>query len=109
MDLPLFPTAEGAACSKSSVVATLVRAAELLQLQAVSPGGSERVSAHSARLTGVQGLAAAGLEIWAIQLLGRWGSDAVLGYIQDVHLSQMPAWASKILGADLKAAETAFV
>jgi hypothetical protein len=32
-------------------------------------------------------MALAGLEIWRIQIFGRWGSSAVLGYIQDAPVS----------------------
>ena len=35
------------------------------------------------RATGAQGLARRGLDPWSIQLLGRWGSDAVRGYIRE--------------------------
>ena len=66
--LPLFPTARGTACSKEAMSATILHAAELLGVELVAPDGSERVSGHSLRATGAQGLAAAGVETWAIEL-----------------------------------------
>ena len=45
--------------------------------------GTLRVTGHSLRPTGAQGLARLGLDVWAIQLIGRWGSAAVLGYVRE--------------------------
>ena len=36
-----------------------------------------------------------GVDSWAIQLLGRWGSSAVLGYIQQVPLELSAQWAMR--------------
>ena len=94
-DLPLFPTAEGAAVSKESMVATIVEAARRLQVPLATPDLSARVSGHSLRVTGAQGLARAGVDVWAIQLLGRWGSATVLEYVQEVPLELSTAWASR--------------
>ena len=44
-------------------------------------------------LVAPQGLSIAGLDVWAIQLLGRWGSQAVLGYIREAPLASAPRWA----------------
>ena len=96
-DLPFFPSKDGEACPKVAMVSTLVKAAEALGAPTRTPDGAERVSGHSARVTGAHGLAQAGLDTWAIQLLGRWGSDAVLGYIRDAPLLQASSWAAKAL------------
>ena len=45
-----------------------------------------RVSGHYLRVCGAQGLTRRGLDLWAVQLLGRWGSLAVQGYVRDAHL-----------------------
>ena len=82
-DLPLFPTLEGHTCTKAAMVDTLLVAARLLGVPAVAPDGSERISGHSLRVTGAQGLARRGVPLWSIQLLGRWGSDAFRGYLRD--------------------------
>jgi len=89
-ELPLFPTELGTVCAKDAMAATIIHAAILLGVELASPDGSERVSGHSLRATGAQGLAAAGVDTWAIELLGRWGSDAVRGYVRDVRAWQMP-------------------
>ena len=96
MDLPLFPAASGAACSKDAMTATIVRAATLLGVELSAPDGSERVAGHSLRATGAQGLAAAGVDTWAIELLGRWGGEAVRGYIRDARLADASAMARRV-------------
>ena len=45
------------------------------------------------RATGAQGLARRGVDLWAIQLLGRWGSDAVRSYVREVALERATTWA----------------
>ena len=81
LDLPLFPTAAGAAAEKQQVVATIQRAAGLLGVQD-APDGSERITGHSLRPTGAQGLVRRGWSVWAVQLMGRWGSEVVKGYLR---------------------------
>ena len=93
--LPLFPAADGSAVTKDRMVATIVEAARRLEVPLAAPDGSARVSGHSLRVTGAQGLAKAGLDVWAIQLLGRWGSAAVLGYIREVPLELAATWAAR--------------
>ena len=65
------------------MAATIGRAAAFQRLPAQTPDGLQRWTGHSLRVTGAQGLAAAGVDTWAIQLIGRWGSEAVLGYIRE--------------------------
>ena len=93
VDLPLFPDVEGTAVTKEAMTATLVEAAGRLGVPTCTADGSARVSGHSLRRTGAQGLARLGVDTWAIQLLGRWGSNAVLEYIQEVPLERSAAWA----------------
>ena len=82
------------------MAATILRAAELLGVEPVAPDGSERVSGHSLRATGAQGLAAAGVETWAIELLGRWGSDAVRGYVRDARLASASDMARRVAASE---------
>ena len=96
-DLPLFPDSEGRACSKAAYVATFLRAADLLGVSTSTPDGSERVSGHTLRVTGVQGLARSGVDSWTIQLLGRWGSQAVLGDIRDAPLARTAMVARTVM------------
>ena len=72
-DFPLFPTDQGGVCSKEAMSATLVEAAKFLGVPLESPDGSEVISGHTLRVTGAQGLTRLGLELWAVQLFGRWG------------------------------------
>ena len=92
-DLPLFPAADGSVVSKEKMTDTIVEAACRLGVQVVALDGSARVSGHSLRATGAQGLARAGVDIWAIQLLGRWGSSTVLEYVREVPLEVSTTWA----------------
>ena len=62
------------------MVGTIIKAAEYLKVPLVGKGGHERVSGHTLRVSGAQGLARMGVEQWSVQLLGRWGSEAVRGY-----------------------------
>ena len=94
-DLPLFPSADGAPVTKEAMVQTIVEAARRLRVPLNAPDLSARVSGHSLRVTGAQGLAKAGVDAWAIQLLGRWGSAAVLGYIREVPLELAATWAAR--------------
>jgi len=44
---------------------------------------SSRLSSHSLRIGGASALAAAKVPKYLIQVLGRWRSEAVMGYIQE--------------------------
>ena len=72
--------------SKSAMVATIQRAASFQGIPLRAPDGSEHVSGHTLRVTGAQGLAQRGWHLWAIQLMGRWGSEVVRQYLRDAPL-----------------------
>ena len=93
IDLPLFPDLQGKVVTKDAMTQTIRIAAEKLGVRLDAADGSSRVSGHSLRVTGAQGLARAGVDTWAIQLLGRWGSNTVLEYVQAVPLELSAAWA----------------
>jgi hypothetical protein len=82
-DLPMFPDVRGRAVIKSAFVATIRHAAALLGVPAMNAEGTLRVTGHSLRPTGAQGLARLGLDAWTIQRLGRWGGPTVLDYVRD--------------------------
>ena len=86
-DFPLFPTEAGKVVTKHAMATTIMHAAINLQVPLSAPDGSERVSGHSLRVSGAQGLARLGWDLWAIQLHGRWQSDIVKHYVRDAHLS----------------------
>jgi len=92
-DLPLFPTRDGQPVSKAAMAATIVEGARLLGVPTSNADQTERVSGHSLRPTGAQSMARMGVDTWSIQLLGRWGSAAVHGYIREAAVSAAAARA----------------
>merc|ERR1711884_943196 len=85
LDLPLFPDAAGHPVEKEPMVATIVHAARHLGVTDL-PDGSLRVSGHSLRSTGAQGLISLGWRADAVRLQGRWESDSVSRYTRDAAL-----------------------
>ena len=70
---------------KPAMVATIVLAARKLGV-VDKRDGSERVAGHSLRTTGAQGLIALGWRADAVQLQGRWESEAVKLYTREAAL-----------------------
>ena len=104
----MFPDVRGRAVTKAAFVATIVHAAALLGVARENLEGTLRVSGHSLRPTGAQGLARLGLDAWAIQLLGRWGSRTVLDYVRDASTGPEAAMARRaVLGRNLRDFEAA--
>jgi integrase len=83
---PLFPSASGDIVSKPAVIETIRSAAEMLGERRLGSSGVQRFGGHSLRSTGTVFLAKAGVDVWRIQALGRWGSDAVRGYLRGAHV-----------------------
>mgnify|MGYP003330147959 CR=1 FL=1 len=79
LDLPFFPDHHGEVVPKEAMVRTIILAAEHLGV-GPAPDGSERVSGHTLRATGAQGLIRLGWSPEAVRLMGRWASGAVLRY-----------------------------
>ena len=92
-DLPLFPDARGRAVEKEAMSDSIRAAAVFLGVPLSSPDLAEQVTGHSLRATGAQGLARAGVDEWAIQLLGRWGSKAIRSYTRQAALDRSATWA----------------
>lgn len=88
-DAPLFPDEFGNYCTKTGVVNTIRRAAHLAGMELQDSEGSHLLSGHTFRITGARFLSAAGLDPITIQLLGRWGSNAVLTYLAEAPLMSM--------------------
>ena len=88
--------------SKQAMVRTIEHAALELGIALAAPDGCERVSGHSLRVTGAQGLARKGWDLWAIQLHGRWHSDVVKRYVQDAHLTPVGGAAHSGSGLSLE-------
>ena len=80
---PFFPTWLGVAVVKEVVVEIIEFVCGLLGLPLVAKSGRRAYGGHAFRVGGARHLARAGSSIAVITLLGRWGSDVVLGYLRD--------------------------
>ena len=78
-----FPDSSGCYCTKEGVVEPIRLA--VLRSGGVAKGnaGSWLISRRAFRITGARALSAWGLDAVTIQLLGRWGSMAVLSYLAE--------------------------
>ena len=93
LSLPLFPTERGTVTSKKAMTDTILMAARILGVPLATPDGMQRISGHTLRPTGAQGLAKLGVDSWAIELLGRWGSTTVQKYVRTAAISTAAAQA----------------
>ena len=97
--VPFIPEPDGSHPSKANIIQIFRRAIQSTgtQLLRPGPGGTQanRFSEHVCRVSGAQFLTRLGYSIEAVQLIGRWGSDAIKRYIQDSplmrpqHISQI--------------------
>ena len=55
-------------------------------------GDHDQVSGHSARRSGAKLLSRCGWAAWQIQFWGRWGSDAVRAYTEEVFAETAETW-----------------
>ena len=85
--VPFIPEPGGSHPSKHTLIDIFRRAIEYTGTQLQRPGpdgrGIHRFSEHVCRVSGAQFLTRLGYNIDAVQLIGRWGSDAIKRYIQD--------------------------
>ena len=98
---PLFPGEDGMVISKYKtnlhLRAALTTAGINTTLTDASGHVHELFGGHSLRVAGAQFLAAAGVEVSLIQLLGRWSSSAVERYTQQAALSVVPQVPAQVL------------
>ena len=73
-------------CTKSAMVNMIREAVVASGGTAKDAEGGWMVTGHTFRVTGARTLSAWGLDPITIQLLGRWGSSAVLGYLAETPL-----------------------
>ena len=90
-DLPLFPDVRGCTVTKAKMSNSIIAAARHLGGQD-APDGAERISGHTLRVTGAQGLVVQGWPAEAVRLLGRWQSREVEKYIRLAPLERMLAF-----------------
>ena len=83
--VPLFCTCRGGRVSKEAAVKTLQKVAELCG-QVIMQDGVYLIGGHTLRITGAQHFAGLGLEVYMIQLVGRWGSATVFRYVAEAPL-----------------------
>lgn len=57
--------------------------------EVVNLEGEQLISGHTFRITGARYLSSIGLDAIAMQVLGRWGSDAVLTYLAEAPLQTL--------------------
>ena len=81
---------------KQAMVDTIITAARHLGVTD-HPDGSERATGHSLRCTGAQGLVRLGGRQDAVQLQGRWQSEAVRRYTRDAALEAPSELASVVM------------
>ena len=94
-DSPVFPGIDGRSATKAGWADTFQELARQLGLPLTHPNGARCWTGHSARATGAIHLAATCIDLWRIQIFGRWGSDAVLLYIRDGPVAQLDDLASE--------------
>ena len=102
---PPFPDARGEVVQKAAMVSTILHGARLLGVQD-SLDGSERVTGHSLRPTGAQGLIALGWRQDAVRLMGRWESETVRRYTREAALyapSELAALIVRLCGVPASA------
>ena len=91
--LPLFPAEAGGAITKAACTACILEAAKRTHQPTSNADGTLRVSGHSLRASGAQHLSRLGTDLLSVQLLGRWGSNALLSYIREASVGPEAARA----------------
>ena len=91
----VFPSATGEQSSKCGWADTMQCMAQQLNLPTHTDTGARRFTGHSARATGAVYLAMTQIELWRIQLFGRWGSECFRIYIRDAPLQQLHSLAKE--------------
>ena len=100
--MPLFPTFDGQTMSKYQVIQAIRNVLEQCGLSLTRTDGTappkQLYGGHSLRVSGAQYLAAAGVPVAIIQMLGRWSSNANIDrYIQSAPLALVPEIPSRVL------------
>ena len=92
-DGPLFLTLDGGVPSKQGWADTFQALAARLGLATHHPNGARAYTGHSARVTGARHLASTQVDLWRVQLFGRWGLEVFVHYIQEAPLAQLDSLA----------------
>lgn len=94
-DTPVFPQSSGYAATKQGWADTFQEIALLLNIPITKQNGVRCFTGHTARVTGARYMAANSIELWRIQLFGRWGSAVFMHYIGSAPLQQLDALAQE--------------
>jgi len=101
--MPLFPNSYGKHLSKAGTAATIrcviAEAGHSVTKLDAQGNLKQRFGEHALRVIGAQFLARVGTDVYLIKLFARWGSDAVLRYIQDAQLADGVGTATRALKA----------
>ena len=88
--MPLIPNASGHTISQEQLIQVFRDTIQLTGTTVERPGPAgdprPRFSQHTCRVSGAQFLTRLGYSLEAVQLIGRWGSDAIKCYIQEAPL-----------------------
>ena len=102
----LFFTKGGQQTTKAGWAALFEAIAKQLKLEIIGPTGLRKFTGHSARASGAVHMARTQIELWRIQLFGRWGSEIFKQYVRDAPLEQLHSLAQEVsLKASLAAAK----
>ena len=98
--IPLIPSDDGNFVTKADIMKIFSSAIETSGTPLTRPGPHgeplPRFGEHVCRVSGAQFLSRTGYSMEAIQLIGRWGSDAVKRYIQEAPLTATPSQPSTV-------------
>jgi hypothetical protein len=99
-DFPLFPTANGQIMTHTELLLAVSEIIDFMGLKHFDlnkDGSLRRQFAEDLfRVSGAQMLARADIELYMIQLIGRWGSSAVTRYVQDAPLCRQGCIATQV-------------
>ena len=90
----IFPTSAGGKSSKVGWSKTFETIACFNGIDLNADNGALRFSGHSARSSGAQHLVKLGVDLWRVQIFGRWSSNAFLKYIRESPLENLDKLAS---------------
>ena len=100
-DLPVFPSKPGSHIPSSATVHAIRCVATMAGEPLVRTDGNgrerQRFGEHACRVMGAQFFAARGVDLYLIQLYARWGSSAILRYVQEAPLCNQPKVADRLI------------
>ena len=88
-DAILFPDKKGEPPTKSGWADTFQALARRLNLDIAYPNGARKFTGHSARATGAVHVVMTQVELWRVQLFGRWGSELFMHYVREAPACQL--------------------